>query len=506
MRAVIYVRVSTKDQVKNLSLPTQRKACIEYCQRQNLLVDKVFVEEGESAKTADRTELKNLLAYCLKNKGRINTIVVYAVNRFARERHSHVVLRAQLSSLGITLRSATEPIDDSSTGKLIESMVSAIAEFDNDVRSERTVAGMKARLEGGSWAFRPPLGYIIGTGASGAKILMSDPQRAPLITKAFLMYATGLYTRRQVLDMVTHLGLTTRRGMPVSGQTFSQLLRQSLYAGVLEVPSWGVRQSSNAPSLVTSETFDKVQRLLDGKRCLMTPHQRNNPDFPLRHFVECGLCGRRLTGSWSKGRKGRRYAYYRCANRSCRGVNVRRDVMHRLFIDFLGQLQPRAEYLRLFGKIILDVWKQRQQQAAELHAAAVDRLTVRRERKQRLVEAFIYERVIDQSTYQDQLDKLNQEIALAEIEERDARIDQIDIESAVSFGEFMLLNAASLWVNLSLEQKQRFQQVLFPRGVRFAGGVYRTEQTSMIFSELAVVQPKKEDLVALTGIEPVFQP
>jgi DNA invertase Pin-like site-specific DNA recombinase len=52
MRAVVYCRVSTKDQVQNLSLPTQEKACIEYCHRHGYDVDRVFIEQGESAKTA----------------------------------------------------------------------------------------------------------------------------------------------------------------------------------------------------------------------------------------------------------------------------------------------------------------------------------------------------------------------------------------------------------------------------------------------------------------------
>src|SRR5438309_7740798 len=85
MRAVIYCRVSTKDQVRNLSLPTQQRACAEFCQRQGWEVDRVFVEHGESAKTANRTELKNLLAYCREHKGRIQCVVVYSVNRFARD-------------------------------------------------------------------------------------------------------------------------------------------------------------------------------------------------------------------------------------------------------------------------------------------------------------------------------------------------------------------------------------------------------------------------------------
>jgi site-specific DNA recombinase len=505
MRAIIYCRVSTKDQVQNLSLPTQQKACIEFCCRNGYDVDRVFVEEGESAKTADRTELKNLLAYCRQNKGRLQAVVVYALNRFARDKFDHYALRAMLADLHVTVRSVTEPIDDSSTGKLMEGIFASFAQFDNDVRSERTVAGMKARLERGGWTFPPPLGYMRGADPKGRKIIIPDPKRAPLITRAFELYSTGLQSKQQVLDFVTRLGLTTKRGNRVSAQTFNELLRKPIYVGVLEVPEWGIRQPSNASALVSRAVFDKVQNLLNGKRVTITPELRRRPDFPLRHFVRCGLCDRPLTASWSKGRKDH-YAYYRCQNRSCKAVHIRQQLLEQLFVEFLANLQPKPEYLVLFGEIIRDVWKAKKEDATALHRAAQRGLKALYDRKQRLVEAFVYDRSIDPPTYQEQLDRLNEQIVLAETNERDARIDELDLQAAVSFGEFVLLNAPGLWIQLSLDQKQRLQQSLFPRGVQFENGVYRTAETSMVFLELDAKQLKKEGLVALTGIEPVFQP
>jgi len=363
MKAVIYCRVSTKDQVQNLSLFTQQKHCVEYCQRHNLEVAKVFVEEGESAKSADRTELKMLLAYCRENKGRIHAVVVYALNRFAREKYDHFALRALLQGYGITLRSATEPIDDSPTGKLMEGIVAAIAQFDNDVRAGRTVEGMKARLDRGGWTFRPPLGYLSGKSSDGSKVVFPDPERADLIRQAFELYASGLYKKRQVLDIVSGLGLRTKTGMKLSGQTFGQLLRKPIYVGVLEVKGWSIQKSGDFPPIVSRDTFERVQLLLDGKKPSVAPRMRNNPDFPLRNFVRCGHCDRPLTASWSKGRT-KRYPYYRCQNRVCKGVNIRREELERVFVGFLTELQPKPEYARLFGEIIVDVWKAKQAEAA----------------------------------------------------------------------------------------------------------------------------------------------
>jgi site-specific DNA recombinase len=68
--AVIYVRVSTKEQTENLSLPIQLRACEEYCRRQGYEILERFHEEGESAKTTDRSQLQKLLTFCRLNKGR----------------------------------------------------------------------------------------------------------------------------------------------------------------------------------------------------------------------------------------------------------------------------------------------------------------------------------------------------------------------------------------------------------------------------------------------------
>jgi DNA invertase Pin-like site-specific DNA recombinase len=107
--AVIYVRVSTKEQTENLSLPTQLRACEEYCRRQGYEILERFHEEGESAKTTDRSQLQALLKYCRTHKGKVHFVVVYNLTRFAREKYDHFALRAHLKSLGISLRSATEP-------------------------------------------------------------------------------------------------------------------------------------------------------------------------------------------------------------------------------------------------------------------------------------------------------------------------------------------------------------------------------------------------------------
>ncbi len=139
-------------------------------------------------------------------------MVVFNPTRFARDKYDHFALRSHLQSLGISLRSATEPIDDTSIRKLMQGVLAAFAQFDNDCRSDRTRAGMKAALELGRWVFLTPIGYVNAPRSIG-KSLMPDPERAPLVRRAFEEYATGRFTKQQLLKQSRAWGLTTGAGV-----------------------------------------------------------------------------------------------------------------------------------------------------------------------------------------------------------------------------------------------------------------------------------------------------
>src|SRR5882724_2149609 len=93
---VIYTRVSTKEQVQNLSLETQAKICRDYAHRSGFEVKEVFVDAGESAKTIDRPEFQAMLSYCQMNKKQMAAVIVYKVDRFGRNTEQHMVVRGLL--------------------------------------------------------------------------------------------------------------------------------------------------------------------------------------------------------------------------------------------------------------------------------------------------------------------------------------------------------------------------------------------------------------------------
>ena len=502
---VLYIRVSSARQLEGASLQTQEKACREYCARQGWRIVGVFREEAESAKTADRTELQAMLAYCRTANPRPEYVLVNNLDRFARNGMDHDAVRALLLAMGVKLRCVTVQLGETPYERAMERILSTLPQLDNELRAERSVAGMKTRLEEGRWTFKAPLGFVNGRNANGEKTLLHDPKRMPLVKEALEMFASGLYTKEQVRERANALGLRTLGDRPISSETFDRMLRNPIYAGLLRVDEWGITAEGNFEPIITVETFRRIQEILTGRRKTITPRKRNREEFPLRGFVRCGHCGKPLTASPSTGKVKVKYAYYHCQNKACgETVNVRPEVMHAGFCDFLRQQQPDSGYLRLFHKVVIDVWNAKQADAVALARKFEKQVDELKERKRKLMEAFVFQQAISREDYDQMRLALGEELTAAESRLSDARIDELEVDKVLEFAEGLLLNAADVWLRSSLDQKQRLQQVLFPKGVEYADGVYRTQETSFLFKSLPAEQSEKKDLVALPGIEPGF--
>ena len=121
----------------------------------------------------------------------------------------------------------------------------------------------------------------------------------------------------------------------------------------------------------------------------------------------------------------------------------------------------------------------------------------------RLDEAFLYAQTIDLTSYERQRDRLREELTLAQIDRHAEAIEEIDVAGILAFAERVLPRAADLWVQASLDQKQRLQQLFFPDGIAFDGNRFnRTAATAPFFKYLALEESAEERVVSRDGIEP----
>lgn len=367
----------------------------------------------------------------------------------------------------MNLRSVTQPIDESPTGQLMEGVLAAVAQFDNDVRAEKTVAGMKEALARGRWTFRAPLGYRNVRRPDGTPSLEPDPERGPLVRKGFELYATGLHSKQAVLRRLNQEGLRTWRGKRVSPQTWDRMQEHPLYAGRVRMDAWGIEVEADFEPLVDPKVFNQVQAVLTGVNYTSTRHHRNHPDFPLRRFVRCSSCAKPLTASWSRSKTGRRYAYYRCPR--CKGLSISKEEMEDRFLWLLDRLRPKPEYLQALRESVLEIWHQQQAEVEDFKKILERRLASLEERKERLVEAFVYQQAIEPETYRSEMDRIREEAMVTELELHENRMDALDVEAVLAFAEHVVLNAGRLWSEYDPRRRRHLQKALFPKGLEFDG-------------------------------------
>jgi site-specific DNA recombinase len=501
-KAIIYVRVSDSRQVENTSLDGQEKVCREWCRTNELEISRVYVERGESAKSADRPEFQAMFRYLAQvPKGSTSHVVVYKFDRFSRNVEDGAAYRMELRKLGIALRSATEATDDSPAGKFLTTMLSAAGQFDNDTRAERTLTGMKNRLESGRWQWPAPTGYLSGS-KSGSSLVI-DSHRGPLIARLFELIATGEHTKASALAAVTALGLRSHKGVPLTQETIRKMLINPLYAGEIFIKSWGKSVRGDFEPLVSQSVFDRVQTVLSGRAPAPVAHVREREDFPLRRWILCPDCLKPLTSSFSRGKLGNRFPYYFC-HRAKGHIRVRAEAIETAFIDLLERLTPKQEQMELIERVFRNAWAGRAQTAAKDAAALRSELTKQKARKQRVLGQMA-DGILSAEDFAS-LHKSNVE-AIADLEERLslAESDVLDIDSAIEYLTHLLWNTSIAWQTSDLQGKKKIQRRMFPDGLVYDAKNpkgFGTPATHSIYTLLAMESVDESLMVAPQGFEP----
>ena len=475
MKAILYIRVSSAEQVDGTSLSTQEATCRAWCEREGYEVAAVFRDEGESAKTKDRPGLLAALDFARKHDADI--LLVHKIDRLSRQQRDFHDIRWLLAGFGVQLRSATETITDDPAGKLLEGMLAAFAQFDNDVRAERTRAGMRAAAHAGAWVWQAPLGYRNSRDAEGKASLAHDDERAGLIRHGFEQVASGS-SQAEALRRITAHGLRGLNGKPIALNRWNRMLRAAVYSG------WIVHRTAGPEPvrgtwtpIVPQLLFDEVQAAL-ARPEPMRQWRSDRPEFPLRRFVRCAGCGQGLTAQWVK--QGR-YAYYLCHR--CRAVCDRKETVERAFVTLLESLSVRPAYVRLFREVVIDVWRTRTEASRDAGRAQARRVAELEHKQERLLDLLLAE-TVDEETYHRRAAAIRTELTLRRMDARQMEGERLDVEAVLEFAARLLSNPARMWRAASLPQRQRLQGLIFPEGVIWDGESFQTPVTCPVVSHL----------------------
>ena len=502
-QGIIYCRVSSFEQIDGTSLESQERLCKEYALKHDIFVDKdhVFIEKGESAKTANRTEFQKVLALCCSKKSKIDYFIVYKIDRFARNQNDHAITTTMLKKYGTVLRSVTEPINESPIGRWMEGMLSVTAEFDNNVKRERSVGGMSERLKQGVWVWQCPLGY---ERLNPKDNISPDGVISPFITLCFEEYSKGKYTYQSLADHINAKGFKSRQGNKATAQQIEKILKNKLYCGVMK--GLGFEYDGKYTPLVSKQLFNECQpgyKTASRRR----PHNAKNPLFPLRSVVMCSHCKQSITGSTSTGNKQRKYSYYHHHKQTCPQARfVTKEDFEKLFVEHLDKIVPKEEYLALFKAVIMDIWK------SNYVAFNGENEKLRQEIKdtEKRIEGIFdcYERgIYTDKEFIERKNRLNREITEKESRIHENRVEEFDMDGALEYCFNFIRNASTIWKQIKNEPElvNSFQKLIFKEKLPFEITGFGNSELAIIYKLEKESTGEKSSLVTPRRVELRFQ-
>jgi site-specific DNA recombinase len=508
-KAVVYTRVSSKEQFdKNLSLDWQRKTIEEFAGRNGFDILNLFGGTYESAKTDGRKEFQGMLEFIKKQKGKVSHILVYLLDRFSRTGGGAIKLAQELrEKYGVTIIAVTQPIDTSNPGGVFQqNMQFLFSQYDNELRKQRAVAGIKEKLERGIWCIKPPMGYDIIRTNGERKIVVN--KEGKLLRKAFEWKAAD----RKNEEILAELKAT---GLNIYKQKLSMIFSNPFYCGLLANRMLNGRLVEGTHErLISKELFLKVNNIRQTANKYGVAHQKEIETVPLKVFMECPVCGQGYTGYVVKKKN---LWYYKCRTKGC-CANKNASRVNTQFEAFLSQYQVKEEYVSLLIDELIDSMenlnemnKQRQQELnTSLHEVQKKIDTIE--------EKYFVSGEMSKETYEKFLAKFSKE--KEEIQgsfqnnfTKSSNLERT-IEEAVTFSS----KAVLAWSSSPVKVKERLQRLIFPDGITYnmKTELFRTEKVNALFSLNAELNTlSEEDInkqggikttlsnsVGMTGFEP----
>lgn len=318
-RAAIYGRYSSHMQ-KDTSIEQQFLDIRRYCQEHGITIVAEYADRGISGTTDDRPEFQRMIRD--STKGKFGFVVVWKIDRFARNRYDSAMYKARLKKHGVKVLYAKESIPDGPEGILLESILEGSAEYYSANLAQNIRRGMLAnarecKVTNGSI----PLGY-----RKGADMHYEiDPVEAEVVRKIFRWYTDGI-SSVNICAMLNGAGHKTKYGRPFGKNSLRSILSNERYTGVYTYDD--IRIEGGVPAIIDKETFDSARRMLNFHS--KSPAASMDIQYLLTGKLYCGHCKEPMIGMSGTGKSGNKFAYYSCANKrrgdkTCNKRNVRKE-------------------------------------------------------------------------------------------------------------------------------------------------------------------------------------
>ena len=320
MNAVIYARYSSHAQTEQ-SIEGQLRDNYAWARQQDITVVGEYIDRALSGTKDARPDFQRMIEDAAKRQFQL--VIVWKLDRFARNRYDSAIYKARLKKYGVRVVSVKENITDSPEGIILEGLLEAMAEYYSANLSQNVKRGMRETIAKGRFCGgHVPYGYKLVDGK-----LIEDPKTAPVIRYVFEQYASGV-PKREIIKVLNAHGVRSCFGKPLSYTSFSASLPNTVYIGQFKFK--GEIIPDVAQPLIDPATFQAVQDRL--KATARAPAaSKALVEYHLQGKAFCGHCGAPLVGECGRSRNGSTYNYYACAKKkkhhTCDKKNERKDFL-----------------------------------------------------------------------------------------------------------------------------------------------------------------------------------
>ena len=318
MNIVIYARYSSHSQTEQ-SIEGQLQTCYEFAMHNGHIVIGEYIDRAQSGTTDSRAEFQRMIAD--SDKHIFEGVLVYQLDRFARNRYDSAINKAKLKKNGVRVISARENISDDASGILIEGVLESMAEYYSAELSQKIRRGMDINAEkclsNGS---NPGLGYYVDE----ERRFHVDPEGAAIVREIFEMYASGK-TVAEITKYLNAKQVKTSLGKEFNKNSLHRLLRNKRYIGYYIYKD--TETPDGMPRIIEDELFEQVQHILDRNK-KAPARSRGREEYLLTTKLFCGYCREMMTGYGGTGKSGKAYHYYACNNfkrRKCKKKVVNKE-------------------------------------------------------------------------------------------------------------------------------------------------------------------------------------
>ena len=408
-RAVLYLRVSTVRQMDTAididpdgnSIATQR----DFVQRRALtvsaVVDKEFIEPGNSGQTiAKRPIFREMIAY-LKDHPEIDYVIIYMRSRAFRNYTDAAITKRQLDAMGVKLISAKEDFGEGYVADAMEGIIDIFNEMEVRRNGEDIKAKLRNKALNGGTITRAKLGYLNTRDEVDGRLFNSigvDQKRVSLVRTVFELYATGDYSIALLEATMADLGLTTRpsgrwpREQAVSDTKLHRMLSDPYYAGWVQVDGQLIR--GRHQPIISQSLFDQVQDVLtarskDGNRDRVLSHYLKGLLYCDRCFSQPEQRLSRLIYTEARGRNGQRYGYFLCRSRQsgqCNLPHLPVDLVEDAICRDYTRLQVPDDFATAVRDQLEAAMADQQRMTADLQASLTKQLAKLDAREERLID------------------------------------------------------------------------------------------------------------------------